>query len=200
MSFFGVPRPGSMVVPLKGKTSTFLLEGRAENARFARLLVASLIDAEMSCTVLDLDALYSANSDFIFPGSGAATSSFTMRVPRPGSSIEEEFASLFEAKDDAIAIDSLNSLYHLASEGDGSSKGRKIMFAIASLSHLARSNDKAVIMSMYRREGFGRQDKGRAISHLSDLTASVRLTGPALEMSVERGSAWKGGFYSSRIP
>jgi hypothetical protein len=195
---FGEAQGASLLGPLKDKTTTFLMEGRAANAGFARLLSESLRAARMSCLFLDLDAFYSSNADRFFLGEAEAK--FTLRVPSPGADIEAEFSSLFEAKEDAVAIDSLNTLYHLISAEDGSSKGRKIMFAVASLSQLARANGKTVVMSMYRREGFGRSGKGRSISHLTDLTASVKLRDQRLEVVTEKGTGWSDGAFFSRIP
>jgi len=65
---------------------------------------------------------------------------------------------------------------------------------------LARTNGKAVILSMYRREGFARWGTVRSISGLSDLTASVEARGRELLIRLERGPGWEGGVFSTRIP
>jgi hypothetical protein len=191
-SFFG---------PLKGKTSTFLVDGREANIKFARTVVGMLSAASDACAVLDLDAFYSSDSDLIFsPLGGTAAKSSVLRVPEPGSDAENELSTLFELQQDIIIVDSLNSLYHLISLDEGSSRSRKLAFAVASLSYLARTNGKTVIMTMYRREGFLRGGTGRSISWLSDVTASVAVRGSDLVVRVERGSAWPGGAFSTRIP
>ncbi|MDG6983492.1 MAG: hypothetical protein JRN28_02940 [Nitrososphaerota archaeon] len=198
MSFSGGGWP-SLLVPLAGKTATFLVEGRQANVRFARTLVSAVAKTGHPCVVFDIDALYSSNADLIFAGlPGAAP--FTIRVPPPGSDIEPEFSSLFASQQKVIVIDSLNSFYHLVSLEDGSSRGRKLMFALASLSHFARGNGGAVILSMYKREGFSKSGRGRSISNLSDVTASVDVRGEEVEIRTEKGSAWPGGVFSSRIP
>jgi hypothetical protein len=188
------------LAPLEGKTSTFLMTGREANARFARTLMRSLASAGLSCIVLDLDAFYSSNADLIFAGLPGDTTSFLVRVPPPGSDVEAEFSDLFESERKAVVIDSLNSLYHLISMDDGSTRGRKMMFALASLSLFARTNKRLVILSMYRREGVSKGGRGRSIANLSDITASAETKDSSLEIRTERGSAWPGGLLSIRNP
>jgi len=183
-----------------GKTTTFIMEGRQENLGFARTAMHALATASLSCVIFDLDAFYSSNAEVIFAELPGDTSSFIVNVPAPGSDIESEFSALFGTEQKVVVIDSLNSLYHLISAGDVSSRGRKLMFALACLSQFARSNGVTVILCMYRREGFARSGKGRSISTLSDIAASVGIRGPYLEIRTERGPAWPGGAYSSRVP
>ncbi len=186
---------------MAGRTATFLIEGREANLDFARALVGLVAQAGYSCTVLDLDAFYSSNADVIFPSlSRAAAESSTVRVPEPGSDVKGEFARLFESDQKMIIVDSLNSLYHLISQEDGSSSSRKLTFAVAGLSYFARTNGRSVMLTMYRREGFTRSGTGRSISALSDMTASVEVRGNELTARVERGHAWPGGRYATRIP
>ena len=198
MSFSGDGGP-SLLVPLVGKTATFLVEGRHANVKFARTLVSAIAETGHPCIIFDIDALYSSNADLIFADLPDAAS-FTVRVPHPGSDIEPEFSSLFASQQKVIVIDSLNSLYHLVSLEDGSSRGRKLMFALASLSHFARENGGAVVLSMYKREGFAKSGRGRSISNLSDVTASVDARGEEIEIRTEKGSAWPAGVFSTRIP
>ncbi len=184
-----------------GKTATFVLESRQANLEFARTIVALLAKAETPCTVFDLDAFYSSNADRIFkPLTGELANSTAMRIPEPGSDIQGEFARLFEVRPPVIIIDSLNSLYHLLSVDDGSTRSRKLSFAVASLSYLARTNAKAVVLTMYRREGLQGSGSGRSISGLSDVTASVEVRGPELHVRCERGTAWAGGRFSTHSP
>ncbi len=192
---------GRFFAPLVGKTATFLLNDREDNISFASTMMGLLSQSRAPCAVLDLDALYSSNSERIFSAMDAASAaSTTILVPRPGSEIELGLAALFDAPQDIVMIDSLNSLYHLLSAEDGSSRGRKLTFALASLSYLARANSKAVVLTMYRREGFNRAGAARPISSLSDVTASVEVTGGELRVRSERGPGWPDGPYSTRIP
>ncbi len=185
--------------PLAGRTTTFLLEGRQANLQFAHTVVELSAQAGESCAILDLDALYSSNADVVLSSiSGAMAGSTFLRVPEPGADIEGEFARLFEAEQKVVVIDSLNSLYHFVSQEDGSSRSRKLAFAVASLSYLARTNSKVVVLTMYRREGFTHSGTSKSISTLSDVTASVEISKGELTVKVERGQAWPGGRFSSR--
>jgi hypothetical protein len=189
-SFFG---------PLWGKAVTFVLDERKSNVQFARTIVSLANHSEETCSILDLDALYSSNADAIFSEpAGSGTS--RILLPPPGSEVELEFPRLFEAQQRIIIVDSLNSLYHLLSQDDTRSRGRKFAFAVESLSYLARANSKAAVLTMYRREGFTRQGRGRSISGLSDVTATVEVRADELMVRSERGKAWTGGRFSTRIP
>jgi len=193
--------PGSFFGPLTGKTTTFILDSRESNLWFARVVVGLLARARSPCTILDLDAFYSSNSDKIFSAMDPSTAASTeIRVPQPGLDVEHEFSRLFDARQKVVIIDSLNSLYHLVSLEDGSSRSRKLSFALASLSYSARTNEKVVILSMYRREGFFRAGTGRSISKLSEATAAVAIRYGSLDMAVEQGTVWPGGVFSIRIP
>jgi hypothetical protein len=184
-----------------GRTTTFILESRQANLEFARTIVALLAKADTPCAVFDLDAFYSSNADLVFKSlSEQVAHSTVVRVPRPGSNVEDEFAGLFDVRPPVVIVDSLNSLFHLLSVDDGSSRSRKLNFAVAALSYLARTNAKAVVLSMYRREGIQGSGGGRSISNLSDTTASVEVKGPELKIRCERGYAWAGGMFSTHSP
>jgi len=199
MSFSG-QEARSFYGPLMGRTATFLLEGREANLGFARTAMGLLGATADACAILDLDAVYSSNADrILLPLRGRADAS-TVKVPRPGSNIERELSSLFEAHQEVLIVDSLNSLYHLISLDDGSTRSRKLSFAVASLSYLARTNGKIVILTMYRREGFARSGTSRSISNLSDVTATVEIKGDEMMVRTDRGQAWPGRRFSTRIP
>jgi hypothetical protein len=199
MSFDKQAHP--LLALLMGKTTTFLLEDRRTNLEFARTIIHVLSQTGDGSAIVDLDALYSSSSDEIFgsldPSAARATS---IRVLEPGADIESEFAALFDVRQNVIIIDSLNSLYHLISVEDTSLRGRKLTFVIASLSYFARTNAKAVLLTMYRREGFTRGGTGRSISGISDATVSVDAVGQDLILKSERGSVWSGRRFSIRIP
>lgn len=191
--------PGLFFGPLTGKTTTFILDSRQANLAFAGVVVGLLARARTPCTILDLDAFYSSNSDRIFPSMDASTAGSTeIRVPQPGLDVEREFSRLFEAGQKVVIIDSLNSLYHLVSLEDGNSRSRKLSFALASLSYMARTNEKVVVLSMYRREGVSRAGTGRSISSLSEATVAVAVRGEKLDMAVGHGAVWPGGGFSIR--
>ena len=197
----GEEESGSFFGPLTGKTTTFLLDERDANLAFARTISGLLARTRTPFVVLDLDALYSSNADRILAPLDAATARSTViRIPEPGSEVELEVSRLFEAQQKVVVVDSLNSLYHTVSLEDGSARNRKLDFVLASLSYLARANEKAVILSMYRRRGLYRAGTGTPISSLTDATASVSKRGGILEMRGERGPSWPGGVFSIRIP
>jgi hypothetical protein len=199
MSFSG-KQTQQFLEPLTGGTTTFLLEKRATNLQFARTTMWLLTRGGNSCAIFDLDALYSSNSDRIFAPLAAAATSIVIRVPAPGSNIQEEVSRLFEVRQKILIIDSLNTFYHLMMLEDGNSRSRNIAFAVEALSYLARTNGKAVFITMYRRLGFPRRDTGRSIASLSDSTVSVDIRGDELKLRNDRGAAWPGGTCSIRIP
>jgi len=196
---FSAPKAQSFFAPLIGRTATFLLENRLANLDFARTVIGLLAQTQDTSEILDLDAFYASNADYIFGTTGSPTIA-KLRVPEPGSDIEKEFASIFEGDQKVVIIDSLNSLFHLISLDDGSSRSRKLNFAISVLATLARTSAKAVMFSMYRREGFAHWRTGRSISALSDITATVDTKGQELLIRAERGPGWEGGVFSNRIP
>ena len=195
----GTREAQSFFAPLRGRTATFLLQDRQANLDFARTIIDLLERTRDTAMILDLDAFYASNADQIFRSLGSPTT-VSLSVPEPGADIEEEFAAVFEDGQGVVIIDSLNSFYHLISQEDGSSRSKKMNFAIAALAYFARTNAKAVVLSMYRREGFTRWGTGRSISGLSDITASVDTRNQGLFIRTERGSAWEGGVFSTRIP
>lgn len=197
---FSEEKGGALLSSLPGKTTTFVVDGRDANVLLARTLVGSVASGGRSCVVLDLDALYSSHADLVFGGLADGSGRLTVRVPAPGSDIEAELASLFRSREQAVVIDSLNSLYHLVSTEDGRSRGRKLMFVFSSLSQFAKANGVAVIFTMYRREGSAKPGRGRSMAGLSDATASVGIRDGTVEMRVEKGSAWPGRVFFSRIP
>jgi len=195
----GAHEAESFFAPLRGKTATFLLEDRQANLDFARTVIGLLAQTHDAVEILDLDAFYASNADRIFQSLGSPTG-VTLRVPEPGADVEEEFAAIFDGGQGVVIIDSLNSFYHLISQEDGSSRSRKLNFAIAALAYFTRTNAKAVLLTMYKREGFTRWGTGRSISGLSDITASVDTRGHTLHVRVERGPGWREGVFSTRIP
>jgi hypothetical protein len=197
----GRDRASSFLSPLTGRTTTFLVESRGVNLAFARVLMGQVAESGDTCAILDLDAFYSSNSEQAFRLSGAeALNDAVIRVPPPDADLEAELAGLFKVQHKIIVIDSLNSLYHLLGQEDGSSRSRKLSFAISSLSYFARTNEKSVIISMYRREGFLRGGQTRPISGLADCTVTVDVRGQDMVFRNEKGPGWPGGRYSIRIP
>jgi len=192
----------SFMDPLHGHTTTFLVDGRRTNLALARTLVSHFAKGKVPCAVLDIDALYSSGSDYIF-GHIAEDEARTTRllVPDPGCSMGAEIADMLASDPKrSLVIDSLNSLYHLLPDGGRGSRNMGLAFAVGLLSYSARTEKRAVILTMYRRERVARFGRGKQISDLSDLAVSVSVREDALALRCERGSAWPGRSLSVPIP
>ena len=199
MSFSGEPAR-SLLAPLVGRTTTFLLESRRANLDFARVVTGLIKESGNTCAIFDLDAFYSSNSDLIFGSANSPAAGTSILVPEPGADLEVEFSKLIEIDQRALVIDSLNTLYHLISGDDESSRSRRLAFAMASLSYYSRANGKTVLVSMYRREAPSRRGTRRSISSLTEGTAAVDVGGQEMILRSERGVGWPGGRLSIRIP
>lgn len=197
---FGAQQANSFFGPLKGKTATFLVDSRQANLSFAKSITSLTAMTAGGCAIFDIDAFYSSNSDGILLALPAsAIESTHVYVPEPGSRVETELPRLFRAESEVFIVDSLNTLYHLFSSSGVSSRGRKLAFAVTSLSYLARTSGKAVLFTMYRREKTTRTGGGRSISDLSDTTVYVEVTGSELLMKCIRGTVWPEGRFSFTI-
>lgn len=195
-------RSRSFVDPLLGRTATLVVDGRRTNLAFARSALFHLAREQRSCVVLDIDALYASNSDFIFtPLTDAQAQGTEVIVPGPDADMEDAILNVFgSGSEKMIIIDSLNTLFHLLSTGGRSSRGRKLSFAMACLSYVAKVEKKAVLFTMYQRERASQFGRSKNISDLSDLTISASLTGTTLALKCTRGSAWPGGEFSLPTP
>lgn len=192
---FNARREDLFINPLSGHTTTFLVKERQTNLTFTRNVLSVLVWKRCPCAILDIDALYSSNSDYVFGLlSEEETRSIEIVVPRPGSDTTAEIADLLGSNPDrALIIDSLNSLYHLLSTNGRSSKNRNLAFVLALLSFIARTERKAVFLTMYQREKSVNLRRERPISHLSDFTVVVSAEKGALSLKCERGLVWPGG-------
>jgi hypothetical protein len=193
----GSQQPHSFLGPLKGKTTTFLVDNTQVNLSFAKSIALLIGITTSGCAILDLDAFYSSNSDEILSAlPPSALRSTHVYVPEPGSSVETELPRLFRAESGVFIVDSLNTFYHLFSSSGVGSRSRKLAFAVTSLSYLARTSGKAVLFTMYRRERAMRTGGDRSISDFSDATVSVKATGSGLLIECARGTAWPEGKFS----
>ncbi len=193
-----VTHGGPFAGQLRGHTSAFVVDGRDTDLAFARAVLPHLVRDGGRCVVLDVDALYSSNSDYIFaPLTEQQSQAVDVIVPDPGSDVEADIALLAGAgSGKTIIVDSLNSVYHLLSSGGASFRGRKLTFVMACMSYLARTERKTVMATMYRRERTMRFGGGRQISDMSDLTFSVRHEAGSLELRCVRGRPLSGKSFS----
>jgi hypothetical protein len=173
---------------LLGHTVTFLVDGRRTNLTLARYLVESLTTRKRLCTVLDVDAFYASNSEYIF-GSLSKDDSLgpELLIPGPGSDLKNEFGQVLGADPQrTLIIDSLNSVFHLLpAEGHGS-RTRSLEFVISLLSHLSRIDGRTIFLTMYQRNY--RLEGKNSISGLSDNTIRVSLTDGVLSFKTKPDS------------
>jgi hypothetical protein len=195
------PRGGPFTFPCYGHTTTFLLEAKKTNLAFARAILHHLSLNGHQCKVLDIDALYSSNSDYVFgPLSERQARAVEILVPDPESDLESSITGLLASRSGkTIIIDSLNSLYHLISTGGSSLRGRKLAFIMACFSYIARTESKAVLTTMYQRERTTHFSGRRQISDLSDHTVFAELRGNALTLKYDRGYSRPGDIFSLPI-
>jgi hypothetical protein len=201
MSFSG-SHDDSFISPLRGHTSTFLVDDRNTNLALARSLFSIMARTGHLITVLDVDALYSSNSEYILsqlPAEGVRSTE--LLIPEPDSDLAEDIAAfLCSDPDRVLIIDSLNSVYHLLAYAGRGSRNRNLGFVMAMLSYTARIERRTILLTMYRRERPTRFGHVKSISDLSDLTVSVRMKGDSLALRCDRGNAWPGRGFSILIP
>lgn len=187
--------------PLNGKTVTFLVDDRQSNVSLMRSVSSMAARTAVGCAIFDVDAFYASSSDQILSTLPTDAAKLTcVYVPEPGSDIETDLPWLFKTESNVFIIESLNTLYHLFSPSDVSSRSRKLAFFVVSLSHLAKTSGKAGLLVMYRREKIARAAGGGSISELSDATVSVKVVGSELLMKCEHGAVWPEGRFSIRAP
>lgn len=194
---FGRAEAESFFSPLVGKSTTFMVKSRGENLALARLILSAVSAIGATCTILDVDALYSSNPDATLSGMTWRTAArTTVVVPEPGGAMEVEVARLSSCESSVVVVDSLNSLYHLF-EGEDT-RSRKLSFGVAALTYSSRASGKATILTAYGRKT--PHSSGRSISDLSDCTVLVRAAGHDILLKCVRGSLWSGGTLSLRGP
>lgn len=169
---------------LGGKVVTLLVDGRITNRMLARGLVLNAIHERHPCAVLDLDAMYSSNSDFIFGHlSEEEANSIELLVPKPGSDLQAEMAQAVSFdRNHLLIVDSFNSLFHLLPARGRSSRSRNLAFIMAFFSFLARTDGRTVVITKYRRAVEGRVP---AYDN-SDHTLTVTLNDHVLNLDEER--------------
>jgi hypothetical protein len=189
---FGVSQESPFIGPLRGHTVTLLVGGRSINLVLAKSLLSKLAGSGVPCTVLDIDALYSSNSDYIISHlTSEEASLIEFLVPDPDSDLEDDVGRLLSSGSDRVLIvDSLNSLYHLMSTGRHNAKNRSLAFVVALLSLVAKTEDRVVFLTMYRREKRNSFVRAKSISDLSDSAIAVSRKGQVLSLKCERGTAW----------
>ncbi len=182
---------------MKGKTTAFLVGDRLSNLRFAKVILPLVTADERGCDLLDIDAFYSSNLNFIASQvSPRDMENLEITIPEPGSDMESALANLFHGGDRrTLIIDSVNSLYQLLSSPNPKSSSRKFTFLIASLSAWARDNGKAIIASVYERRSVPRVKTSRSFADAFDSSVSVSKEAHGVAFRCQRGGAWRNGSF-----
>jgi len=197
----GVEEARSFIEPLRGKTVTILINDRQTNLSLMRGVSALVAMTARGCTIFDVDAFFSSNSDEILSSLSLDTvRSFCIHVPEPLSNIEAEFSKVFKTDSDVFVIQSLNTLYHLFQSSGMGSRTRKVAFAMACLSHFAKAGGRVVVVVMYGRDRVMKMGDGGSISDFSDATVLVENTPYGLSLKCERGMLWPEGEFHLRLP
>jgi len=197
----GVEQARLFIEPLRGKTITFLVNDRQTNLSLMKGMTAAAMATARGCTIFDIDAFFSSNSDEIlarFPSE--ISKSVCIYVPDPLSNTESEFSRVFKTNSEVIIVQSLNTLYHLFQGSAIGSRTRKVAFAMICLSHFAQAGRKIVMVVMYGRDKVIKIGGGGSISDFSDATISVEEVRHGLSLKCARGELWPEGEFYLKLP
>jgi hypothetical protein len=195
---FSAQQARSLLSPLRGKVAVFSVPDRISNLALGQLLLSSLEISGKTCTILDIDAFYSSNSDlFARDISHGQTEDVWLYVPEVGASAEDLVLHLLnERRSDSVIVDNLNSFFNLFSFDDRNSASRKFTFLMDLLSYLAHSNDVSVLVTLYEREKPIRRRRARSFSGLGDLSLTVGHTKGRLTLQCDGCEGWPDGALS----
>ncbi len=201
MSFSG-RQEDPFLGPLRGHTVAFVVDSRRTSLALARGLLTDLAAGGHACVVLDIDALYSSNADYVLSSlSEPASSSTELFVPSPDSDLEGDIAALIQAPPTkVVVVDSLNSLYHALSGRSRGSRTRSLAFVMALLGFIARTETRTVFLTMYQRDKGVRLGRQSSIANFADLTVHASVNSGELVLKCERGHAWPGRIFRLPIP
>jgi hypothetical protein len=178
-----------------------MVPDRISNLALGRLLLSSLEASGKTCTILDIDAFYSSNSDLLAKNVPLGqTENVLLYIPEVGAGAEDIVLRLFnERRPDSVIIDNLNSLFHLFSFDGRSSASRKFAFLMDLLSYLARSNNVGVMTTMYERERPVPRRRARSFSGIGDISLTVRHAQGWLTLRCDSCEGWPDGALSFPI-
>lgn len=198
----GTEQARSFVEPLKGKTTTFLVDDRETNISLMRCMADVVATTGRGCTVLDIDAFFASNSNEIFSSLSSETArSICIHIPEPVSEIENEVSEVFKTGSEVFVLQNLNTLYHLFRSSGKGSGVRKVAFTIICLSHLTKASGKVGVVIMYGRERvMSTGGGGGSISDFSDAAVLVESTRSEVSLRCRRGTLWPGGEFYLRLP
>jgi hypothetical protein len=142
--------------------------------------------------ILDVDATYSSNSSYVLSRlTERQSQEVSIVVPDLQSTLGPELAMVSEGAARTIMIDNLNSMFHLLSADGEGYGGRRLAFVISWLSYLARTENVAVIFTMYQRESSIRIGRNSRISDVTDSTVTVSSKEGKIRLKGDRGPILK---------
>ncbi len=193
----GVQRAKSFLDPLRGKLSVFVVKDRPSGLLLGRLLTSCASSLNSPYAVLDLDAFYASNFDFMKDSDlPAGHNAARFQIPEVGSKVSEALLGfLRQGESKVLILDNLNSFFHLLSAEHPTSAARKLTFATAVMSQIARTNGVAFLCTIYERDGPIRRNRPRSFSENGDATVSVKVDEGRLVLRCRRGTLWPSGSF-----
>lgn len=188
--------------PLKHKTTTFVVEGREANLQLAQFILNLAACLKLRVLVLDTDAFYAANVVLVSETQPEVQKrGVFIRIPTKDLKLEDWLVDSLFTRYELLIVDDLNTLHHLLSSLEARSGSRKLHFIGRTLSYLARSDNRTVILTLYKSvmDSTTRGQSKRSLSKQSDLVISVELHDSSIRFTCDQGRAWAGNLFSVRI-
>ncbi len=160
--------------PLQGRLSILLFKDNRSRALLGNFMLRCASAREESTSILDVDAFYCAQIKTLttqIPQGFLEATRLTL-LPSHGIHFEPRSLSfLLSAETHLLIIDSLNSLYSVASNSNHS---RELMALMRLLSYNARMNGSKVVATAFGSEWLPSQDGSRrSLQSLGDLVIDV---------------------------
>ncbi len=188
--------------PLKRKTTTFVVEEREVNLHLAQFIIGLASALNWRVLVLDTDAFYAANIISVSEKqSDNQKRGVFIRIPTNDLRLEEWLVDSILTKYELLIVDDMNSLYHLFGSLGKNSGSRKLHFIGRTLSYFARSENRTVILNLYKNimDSTPVGESSRSLAKYADLVASVRVQDSFIRFRCNQGRAWSNNFFSARI-
>ncbi len=200
-----IPSPrqaNAFFAPLKRKTTTFVVEEREVNLRLAQFIIGLASVLKLRVLVLDTDAFYAANIISVSEKqSDNQKEGVFIRIPTNDLRLEECLVDSILTKYELLIVDDMNSLYHLFESLEKSSGSRKLHFIGRTLSYFARSENRTVVLNLYKNimDSTPLGESSRSLAKYADLVVSVDVQDSFIRFRCNQGRAWSNNFFSARI-
>lgn len=188
--------------PLKRKTTTFVVEGREVNLHLAQFLIGLASVLKWRVLVLDTGAFYAANIISVSEKQpDNQKRGVSIRIPTNDLRLEEWLVDSILTKYELLIVDDMNSLHHLLGFLEKRSGGRKLHFIGRTLSYFARSENRTVVLNLYKNvmDSAPLGESSRSLAKYADLVVSVELQDSFIRFRCNQGRAWANNFFSARI-